>query len=117
MTLRNLPPQELRTQALARGEYPTEPSQIAVTYQLAEALDVDIDSYLTVTGDLGAKRYLITGIYARSPFDDRLDSAFEGLVLDAYPHYVAAYVDDSGQGGIEVKGTSAMAARRSWTTC
>lgn len=111
MTLRNLPPQELRTQALARGEYPTEPSQIAVTYQLAEALDVDIDSYLTVTGDLGAKRYLITGIYARSPFDDRLDSAFEGLVLDAYPHYVAAYVDDSGQGGIEVKGTSAMAAQ------
>ncbi|MDP9806822.1 putative ABC transport system permease protein [Trueperella bonasi] len=111
MVLRNLPPKGLRTQALTRGDYPTEDNQLAVTHQLAKALEIDVGSYLTLAGDQVAERYLVTGIYARSPFEDRIDSAYEGLTHSANPGYVAAHVDNSGQGGIEVKATSAGAAQ------
>ena len=111
MVLRNLPPEDLGTQELVRGEYPADPGHIAVTHQLANSLNVDVGSYITITGDLVAERYLISGIYAHSLFDNHLESAFEGLVFDAHPQYVAAYVDDSGQGGIEVTGTSAVSSQ------
>jgi len=94
MVLRNLPPEDLGTQELVRGEYPADPGHIAVTHQLANSLNVDVGSYITITGDLVAERYLISGIYAHSLFDNHLESAFEGLVFDAHPQYVAAYVDD-----------------------
>ena len=50
MVLRNLPPEDLGTQELVRGEYPADPGHIAVTHQLANSLNVDVGSCISITG-------------------------------------------------------------------
>lgn len=103
LRLRTLAPPTLRTQTLVAGRFPVASTEIAITQQLAMALHVSTGGEVTVVGPDIAERYSVTGVYARSPIVDQLDSGVEALVTDADPSYVAYLIDSQDQGGIEVR--------------
>ncbi|MFP7708004.1 ABC transporter permease [Trueperella sp. LYQ141] len=102
--MRTLPPASLRTQHLLSGSFPTSPNQVAISYHVAEQLNVTVGQSITVLEDRLAQKLNITGIYARSPLRDQLETGLE--ILSTIPpadDYLAYQTGDSMTGGIEVR--------------
>ncbi|VEI13822.1 ABC transporter permease family protein [Trueperella bialowiezensis] len=110
VTLRKLAPLPFQTQSLTSGAYPSSDDQIALSKDVARRLGADVDSTITVASGKVAKRYVVSGIYARSPFETGINPGGEGLVVEPSADYVAAPRDHLGYGGIEVRATSAASA-------